>query len=53
MVKTMEAAGGRTARAGQDRPEHHVRAAVASDPDGHHIELVGPMSTARAQGLGR
>ena len=30
--------------AGEDRPEHSVRAAVIADPEGHYIELVGPMS---------
>jgi hypothetical protein len=33
-------------RASQDRPEHGVRAAVIADPEGHFIELVGPMSAA-------
>jgi catechol 2,3-dioxygenase-like lactoylglutathione lyase family enzyme len=36
--------GGGVVRAGQDRPEHGVRAAIIADPEGHHIELVGPMS---------
>lgn len=36
--------GGTVVRAGEDRPEHGVRAAVIADPEGHHIELVGPMS---------
>ena len=36
--------GGSVVRAGEDRPEHGVRAAVIADPEGHHIELVGPMS---------
>ena len=27
-------------------PEHGVRAAVIADPEGHHIELVGPMAGA-------
>jgi catechol 2,3-dioxygenase-like lactoylglutathione lyase family enzyme len=43
IIKTIEAAGGRVVRAGEDRPEHSVRAAVVSDPEGHLIELVGPM----------
>ena len=38
------AAGGSLFRAGEDRPEHAVRAAVISDNEGHHIELVGPMT---------
>lgn len=37
------AAGGAIFRAAEDRPEHAVRAAVVTDPEGHHIELVGPM----------
>lgn len=45
-IRTVEAAGGKTLRAGQDRPEHSVRAAVVCDPEGHIIELVGPMSGA-------
>jgi catechol 2,3-dioxygenase-like lactoylglutathione lyase family enzyme len=40
----VEAMGGRIVRAGQDRPEHSVRASVVADPEGHLIELVGPMS---------
>lgn len=39
----VERTGGAVVRAGQDRPEHAVRAAVVSDPEGHYIELVGPM----------
>lgn len=38
-----EAGGGRVLRAGEDRPEHGVRAAVVADPEGHIIEIVGPM----------
>ena len=38
--------GGSVVRAAQDRPEHGVRAAIIADPEGHHIELVGPMSGA-------
>ena len=38
--------GGSVVRAGEDRPEHGVRAAVIADPEGHHIELVGPMAGA-------
>lgn len=37
------AEGGRVFRRGEDRPEHGVRAAVVSDPEGHFIEIVGPM----------
>jgi lactoylglutathione lyase len=44
MLRTVEAAGGQTVRRGQNRPEHGVRAAVVSDPEGHIIEVVGPMS---------
>lgn len=43
---TVEGGGGRVVRAGEDRPEHAVRAAVVSDPEGHFIELVGPMAGA-------
>jgi predicted enzyme related to lactoylglutathione lyase len=43
-VEAALAAGGALFRAGEDRPEHGVRAAVISDNEGHHIELVGPMS---------
>ena len=38
-----EANGGSVIRTGEDRPEHGVRAAIIADPEGHHIELVGPM----------
>ena len=41
-----EANGGGVVRAGEDRPEHGVRAAIIADPEGHHIELVGPMAGA-------
>lgn len=43
VVALANAQGGSTARAGEDRPEHQVRAAVVRDPEGHLIELVGPM----------
>jgi catechol 2,3-dioxygenase-like lactoylglutathione lyase family enzyme len=42
-VAAVVAAGGTLGRAGEDRPEHGVRAAVVSDPEGHVIEIVGPM----------
>lgn len=41
---TVRTAGGRIVRAGQDRPEHRIRAAVVADPEGHLIELIGPIS---------
>jgi catechol 2,3-dioxygenase-like lactoylglutathione lyase family enzyme len=41
--RAAEASGGSVYRAGENRPEHSVRAAVIADPEGHHIELVGPM----------
>ncbi len=41
---TVKNAGGKIVRPGQDRPEHNVRAAVVGDPEGHVIELVGPLS---------
>jgi predicted enzyme related to lactoylglutathione lyase len=43
-VRSIEAEGGSILRPGQDRPEHSVRAAVLSDPEGHVIEVVGPMN---------
>jgi lactoylglutathione lyase len=46
-VAAVTASGGVLVRAGQDRPEHQVRAAVVSDPEGHIIELVGPMTQGR------
>jgi catechol 2,3-dioxygenase-like lactoylglutathione lyase family enzyme len=42
-VDAVKKNGGAVLRAGQDRPEHSVRAAVVSDPEGHVIEVVGPM----------
>jgi catechol 2,3-dioxygenase-like lactoylglutathione lyase family enzyme len=42
----VEAGGGSVLRHGEDRPEHSVRAAVVADPEGHIIEVVGPMSSA-------
>jgi catechol 2,3-dioxygenase-like lactoylglutathione lyase family enzyme len=43
-LATVESSGGRIERLGEDRPEHSVRAAVVSDPEGHIIEVIGPMS---------
>jgi len=43
-IHAVESNGGGVLRAGQNRPEHGVRAAVVSDPEGHIIEVVGPMS---------
>jgi lactoylglutathione lyase len=43
IVQAAVGAGGNVVRAGQDRPEHGVCAAVVSDPEGHLIEIVGPM----------
>ena len=40
-------AGGKVLRAGEDRPEHGVKSAVVADPEGHIIEVVGPMSGAK------
>jgi len=42
-VRRVKTEGGSILRPGQDRPEHSVRAAVVSDPEGHIIEVVGPM----------
>lgn len=38
--------GGSVIRAGEDQPEHGVRAAIVGDIEGHIIEIVGPMSSA-------
>ena len=46
-VAAVEARGGAVVRTGEDRPEHQVRAAVVHDPEGHFIELVGPMKAAK------
>lgn len=43
-IATAEAQGGRCLRAGEDIPDHGVRAAVIVDPEGHHIEIVGPIA---------
>jgi len=43
-IAAVLAAGGAVRRPGEDRPEHAVRAAVVTDPEGHLIELVGPMA---------
>ena len=45
-LRAVKEHGGRVDRAAEDRPEHDVRAAVVSDPEGHIIEVVGPMSGA-------
>ena len=42
-IAAVEAAGGSVLRAGEDRPEHGVRAAVVADNEGHVIEIVGPI----------
>ena len=42
-VAMVQARGGTLVRAGEDQPGHQVRAAVVTDPEGHLIELVGPM----------
>jgi predicted enzyme related to lactoylglutathione lyase len=42
-LRSVQTQGGSVLRQGQDRPEHGVRAAVVSDPEGHIIELIGPM----------
>ena len=42
-LKIVETAGGRIVEPGRDVPAHNVRAAVVSDPEGHLIELMGPM----------
>ena len=42
-IARVEQEGGSVLRRGENRPEHHVRAAVVADPVGHAIELVGPM----------
>jgi len=36
--------GGAIVRPAKDTPEFRVRSAVVTDPDGHHIELTGPMA---------
>jgi catechol 2,3-dioxygenase-like lactoylglutathione lyase family enzyme len=46
VIAATERAGGSVVRAGEDRPEHGVRAAVVADNEGHIIEIVGPMSSA-------
>lgn len=43
-IATVWTAGGRCLRAGEDIPDHGVRAAVIADPEGHHIEIVGPIA---------
>ena len=45
-IAQVERAGGSVMRPGEDRPEHAVRAAVVADPEGHIIEIVGPMQGA-------
>lgn len=47
--ETAEHSGGSVFRAGEDRPEHGVRAAVIADVDGHFIEIVGPMPGGRTE----
>ncbi|MBU6267909.1 MAG: VOC family protein [Sphingomonadales bacterium] len=36
--------GGTLVREGEDIPDHAVRAGLVSDPDGHIVELVGPLA---------
>lgn len=42
------AEGGSVIRGGEDQPAYGVRAAVIADPEGHIIEIVGPMNGAGA-----
>jgi catechol 2,3-dioxygenase-like lactoylglutathione lyase family enzyme len=44
IADAVRVAGGTVLRAGEDRAEHGVRAGVVADPEGHIIEIVGPMS---------
>ncbi|HTV95431.1 MAG TPA: VOC family protein [Steroidobacteraceae bacterium] len=46
-LTTIQASGGTILRPAQDRPEHSVRAAVVGDPEGHIIEIVGPIPSGR------
>lgn len=39
--------GGSLVRAGEDIPSHAVRAGLVADPDGHVVELVGPMANGK------
>jgi catechol 2,3-dioxygenase-like lactoylglutathione lyase family enzyme len=48
-VVAIEAAGGSVIRAAEDIVDHGVRAAVLADPEGHVIEIVGPMRGAAGQ----
>jgi catechol 2,3-dioxygenase-like lactoylglutathione lyase family enzyme len=43
-VLAVQGNGGSVLRAAQDIPDHHVRAAVVKDPEGHLIEVVGPFN---------
>ena len=43
MSARVQQAGGSVVRAGQDLAEFNTRAAILADPEGHVIELVGPM----------
>jgi catechol 2,3-dioxygenase-like lactoylglutathione lyase family enzyme len=44
LLRNLKAEGGSILRAAQDVLAHHVRAAVVSDPEGHVIEVVGPIN---------
>jgi predicted enzyme related to lactoylglutathione lyase len=43
MADLIVAEGGSILRPGHDNQEHKVRAVIAADPEGHHIELVSPL----------
>ena len=43
-IARVQQEGGSVFRSGENRSEHKVRAAVVADPEGHPIELVGPMT---------
>lgn len=47
----VKASNGSVVRPGEDRPEHDVRAAIVADPEGHIIEIVGPMSNGMAPAI--
>jgi len=46
VIEAVTAAGGAVLRPGEDQPAFGVRAAIVADPEGHVIEVVGPMAGA-------
>jgi hypothetical protein len=43
-VRAAESSGGLVHRPAEDLPQHRCRAAIVCDPEGHFVEIFGPMA---------